>query len=298
MLMAAAALEVHNEKKKRFFLFFFFTGVMLHDMVVTSTNGGYAALWSTPPTALATLMTFMLFPHFPYLPGLAQVGKIVYFFLEEVAQDTHPIPIVTDVRNHRLFAEIFSVFLCSLAVVYVLKDRARASASLEENIKHRRDFLTSITHELRTPISGAIGNIELLKDDHSQAHRKSSLMNNALVCSRSALNLMDRLLDWSKTASSNLNSEWFSLNKLCRDVEAIMGQQMLAKGLVFEVETADGMLYGDESKILQLLTNLMWNAAKYTPKDGSVRLRIQKKEGQVLFEVLGKKKNSDLIDVL
>ena len=49
----------------------------VQDMLITRSNGGFAALWSTDPTALTVVLTLMVFPHVPYLPMVLQVTKVV-----------------------------------------------------------------------------------------------------------------------------------------------------------------------------------------------------------------------------
>jgi signal transduction histidine kinase len=137
-------------------------------------------------------------------------------------------------------------------------------------------FLANISHELRTPMNGIIGATELVLDTEL-----SGLQRDLLETSRnsaiSLLYLLNDVLDFSKidTHSIQLASVSFDLPKLLTETAEAFERQAAQKGLSLACEVAPEIpqdLYGDPTRVRQILVNLLGNAVKFTPA-GHVRVR-------------------------
>lgn len=147
----------------------------------------------------------------------------------------------------------------------------------ENSIKAR--FLANMSHELRTPLNAIIGYSEILLED-AQIEECTTMTPDLTKVRDSAvflLTLINNILDYSKleTGSSALHLERFPISDLLTTVTTIIGPIMEENGNTFKIENSmrDELFYSDQSKIRQILVNLLNNAAKFTTH-GSIQLSI------------------------
>ena len=163
---------------------------------------------------------------------------------------------------------------------YILKLRNQVNLALEEArraSKAKSDFLSNMSHEMRTPLNGVIGASDLListRLDDEQKDLVSTLKKSAQLL----LKLIDNILDLSKIESGKLVSEMadFDLHKLVNSTLEMFLPQVEKKHLSLSVRFTPEtcfMLQGDPLHLQQILINLIGNAIKFTSK-GSVELRI------------------------
>lgn len=153
-------------------------------------------------------------------------------------------------------------------------------------------FLATISHEVRTPMNGVLGMLELLlKTPLSEKQR--GFADNALRSGKSLLGLINDILDFSKIESSKLKLERapFDIKGTIADVIDIVAEDAKKKNLelVTEIPQFTYQLIGDQQRLRQILINLVGNAVKFTEK-GSIIVRVTKtaeyKTGvQLKFEI-------------
>jgi len=162
---------------------------------------------------------------------------------------------------------------------------------LNEELTHTRDealaasrakstFLANMSHELRTPLNAIIGFAEMLVEDaeHLGARHMVADLGKIRMSGTHLLELISTILDLSKVETGRMELEIlaFSLVGLVERV-ATMLTPMVAKNrnmLAHTVAPGVDLMIGDETKIQQILFNLLSNAAKFT-RDGVVRLDAQ-----------------------
>jgi signal transduction histidine kinase/ActR/RegA family two-component response regulator len=153
---------------------------------------------------------------------------------------------------------------------------ARAKAMAASQAK--TEFLATMSHEIRTPLNGILGFANLLGATEtlsSAGRRKLDLIAQA---GRSLVTIVDDVLDFSKIEAGQIPLEIAPASPaaLLRDAAAIIAPEAEAKGLILTVEGADdgGALYDlDESRLRQVLLNLLNNAVKFTPS-GEITARL------------------------
>lgn len=181
--------------------------------------------------------------------------------------------------------------------LYILKLRGQLNDALEKAqaaSRAKSDFLSNMSHEMRTPLNGVIGASDLListRMDDEQKNLVSTLKHSAQLL----LKLVDNILDLSKIESGKLVSEKvdFDLHKLVNSTLEMFLPQVEKKGVGLSVRFTPEtcfMLQGDPLHLQQVIINLIGNAIKFTSK-GSVELRIstqQQDEHRALlrFEVI------------
>ena len=153
-------------------------------------------------------------------------------------------------------------------------------------------FLATISHEVRTPMNGVLGMLELLKKT-PLSDKQHSFTENAYRSGRSLLTLINDILDFSKIESNKLKLEHvpFNIKDTIDDVLRIVAEDAKRKhlNLITEIPDINPLLVGDEQRLRQILINLIGNAVKFTEK-GNVIVRLTKtaeyKTGlQMKFEI-------------
>jgi signal transduction histidine kinase len=172
----------------------------------------------------------------------------------------------------------------------VMADRLSESLRLLEADRDRlREFVADVSHELRTPIAALRTFTELQREDEvDEAQRQEFLERSTQQISR---------LEWMSTNLldlSRIDAGIFPLDVRPGDVrepvravvEAHAEQaDRLGISLVFEVPSEPVMLRFDRERIVQLLSNLVGNALKFTPRGGEVVVDVAARDEEALIEV-------------
>jgi PAS domain S-box-containing protein len=150
-----------------------------------------------------------------------------------------------------------------------------AKEAAEQANRAKDEFLANISHEVRTPLNGVMGMLQLIK---ASAVSEEQLVNVdiAIQSSRNLLRVLNDVLDFSKIEAGKLElyDEPFDLAGLMRQCVSLFRLQADEKGLTLESRidpSARECYLGDEGRIRQVLFNLLGNAIKFT-MSGSITL--------------------------
>ena len=157
-------------------------------------------------------------------------------------------------------------------------DREQAERHLQEANRIKSEFLANISHEVRTPLNSIIGYTEIIKDgSRDESTRKYSEI--ILRASEDLLTMFQEILDAARLDAGKmvLRHNAFALHALLDSIENTASLLTRPKKLAFSIEKDPAIpdfLVGDETRLRQVLTNLVINAIKFTGK-GGVSLRIE-----------------------
>ena len=145
--------------------------------------------------------------------------------------------------------------------------------------RHRIDFLSAMSHDIRTPMAGVIGMLKLALRDPAVRGRTADYLRIGLRSGESLLVILNDILDYSKIDAGKLTLETttFDLDRLTADAVAILRGQAEAKGLALRTAFEEGLprfVEGDPTRIRQILVNLLGNAIKFT-EHGEVLLTVR-----------------------
>jgi signal transduction histidine kinase/ActR/RegA family two-component response regulator len=145
----------------------------------------------------------------------------------------------------------------------------------------KAQFLSTITHELRTPLYAVTGLTHLLLEENPMSHQKEHL-NSLKFSGEYLLSLINNILDLNKLEANKVEIEktTFSLKKRINDVLVALKKSAddRKNNLHFEFdESIPSSLVGDPLKLSQILINLIGNSVKFT-QNGDVSVRVKKLE--------------------
>jgi signal transduction histidine kinase len=172
----------------------------------------------------------------------------------------------------------------------VMADRLSESVRMLQADRDRlREFVADVSHELRTPIAALRTFTELQRDGAvDDAQRAEFLVRSTEQISRLEW-LSTNLLDLSRIDSGifPLDMRWGDLRDPVRSVVEAHSEMAEQRGvsLVSEVPVSPVMVRFDRERILQLLTNLVGNALKFTPSGGEVVVQLADREEDAVLEV-------------
>ncbi|MEN2413147.1 two-component regulator propeller domain-containing protein [Flavobacterium mesophilum] len=181
-------------------------------------------------------------------------------------------------------------------LIWIMKSKTRLKQKLEleyletqrieENNKLKLDFFTNISHEFRTPLTLILGPLQQILADYNGTNE---MYKKLLVIEGSAnhlLSLINRLMDFRKLENHQVSLESANGNIVKFTKEIFLSFIEYAKDggydYTFETENEEILVYFDRYKLERVFYNLISNAFRYTPKGGSINVKINQ-DSQNLF---------------
>jgi signal transduction histidine kinase len=145
---------------------------------------------------------------------------------------------------------------------------AEQNAQLDRARRHQGEFLSTVSHELRSPVNSVLGFMELLEEREKGLHEKSRAdIARVKTSATRLLTLINDLLDLSKAEAGRIEIEVapFDLVPVVRDVVEAARALIVRKDVSVRAQIPDQLIVeSDEFRVRQILTNLCSNAAKFT----------------------------------
>ncbi len=179
--------------------------------------------------------------------------------------------------------------------VLVLSDRTlehRANVNLAQALEianqtsqNKSFFLSSVSHDIRTPMNAIMGFAALLEKNAGSPERVRQYTGKIISSGQHLISLINDVLDMNKIESGkiSLNISQFNMAELLDDLNSIIAPQAAAKEQSFQIQTHGKIpeyLFGDRLRLEQILLNLLSNAVKYTQEGGAMELTVQPSEQQ------------------
>jgi signal transduction histidine kinase/HPt (histidine-containing phosphotransfer) domain-containing protein len=161
----------------------------------------------------------------------------------------------------------------------VVNERTRAISAAESASRAKSNFLANMSHEIRTPLNGVTGMLELLSST-TLDEQQQRYVHGAQSSADCLMSLINGILDFSKIEQGMLELDPvdFNLHQLIHDVADIMAPAARKSGLEIVCELSPDLprwVSADNSRLRQILLNLVSNAVKFTEK-GRVSIEAQK----------------------
>ena len=142
--------------------------------------------------------------------------------------------------------------------------------SIERSSRTKGDFLSNMSHEIRSPMNAIIGFSETILNDNGEYDAQKTLndINHIKSSSKTLLDIINNILDLSKieTMSETLEYKQYAIKELIIDWTDIVKTRLEGKKIKFNlsVNNVPSKFYGDATKIFQIVLNLLTNSVKYT----------------------------------
>ena len=150
----------------------------------------------------------------------------------------------------------------------------------------KANLLSSMSHDIRTPMNAVIGMTSLAMANLDEKERVKDCLQKISSSSKYLLSLINDILDMSKIERSKimLNRMQISMPEMLKELSAMMEPQAEVNGLAFSMEAREirhQNFYGDKLRINQILINILSNAIKFTPKGGRVEFLAEETDRAV-----------------
>ena len=219
-----------------------------------------------------------------YTPVTATAGWTLLGFVP--AEDLH-----VDNENWLLIgvvsAGLLILFLCDLFFMIHINKKLKVTAREAEHAnKAKTDFLSTMSHDIRTPMNAIIGLTTLAEKDLGDVESTKESLRKISLASNHLLTLINDILDISKVESGKLklSPQSFSIAETVENLVNISQPMIKEKKIIFSFHI-DKMekeyLYTDQLRLNQIYINILSNAIKYTEPGGRVSVDMSEEESSI-----------------
>lgn len=178
---------------------------------------------------------------------------------------------------------VFTIFQLLQSITEHIREnehlQMRLMAAEQSNLV-KASFLSSVSHEMRSPMNAIIGLDALALKEPELPGTVRDKLEKIDASAKYLLGLIENILDMNdmESGSASLREEPFSIGETLDTVNAIIGSQCVFKGLKYECHAEDVInmrCVGDTLRLRQALFNILENAVKFTPAHGKVTFRAE-----------------------
>ncbi len=213
-------------------------------------------------------------------------------FVELHRKTEHINQLYADLQRHAaaLEQEIADRKLAEKERAEMLVRAQAAQAEAEEANRLKDEFLATVSHELRSPLTAMLGWVTLIRGERLDKESKERALETVERNARTQKKLVDDLLDVSSIITGNfsLDNEPTDLFYVVESAVESVRPEAEAKGvrLQKDLDPAVHMFELDPNRFQQVIWNLVQNAVKFTPAEGAVEVRLRYVNGQAEIEVI------------
>jgi len=205
------------------------------------------------------------------------------------------------VRQNRLIVVSIFVFIIVLIFFSILLKKSNkkletanaakidALEKLNYEVDVKDTFFSIISHDLRAPCSIVLGLTRLLnqKANTLSKEKLAEYSSNVHEAAQRLFTLLENLLEWSRLQMEGEEPDMktISIVELVQETVDILGQKALEKGIVIETKIQETSTYADADMVKTVIRNLINNAIKFTPKDGTITISTSSQDGRLRVSI-------------
>jgi PAS domain S-box-containing protein len=155
---------------------------------------------------------------------------------------------------------------------------------------HKEKVIATLSHDLRSPLTGIIGLAELLKENFESFENNAvkEMLDLLYKSSTDELNMLDSLVEWAriKYAAEAFSPENIKLTQYVKKVFETFNENAVAKDLHLCNEIEEYLnVFADGKMLLSILQNIVSNSIKHTPVGGTITISAKRKEDKIIIEI-------------
>ena len=167
---------------------------------------------------------------------------------------------------------------------------SKLNEELIQTISTRDKFFSIISHDLRSPLGGLMGILDILNSSYEDLNEteKKEIISDAALVSKTTYTLMENLLEWSriKTGTISYYPEKLKIHQSIENIASLYSQNFKNKEIIFSNDTDSKLLvHADRSMTETILRNLISNAIKFTNHGGSIRITSEVEDNMLIIGV-------------
>lgn len=252
----------------------------------------YIALCRNPDVTDEQIAAFANDSIKPVIDKLLELDRTVLDESSESVDDLYATVTAVGAQTIAVASALMAAVILSLAVyLTILRRNRKQKAQLQEDVRHalalaqtanaaKSQFLSNMSHDIRTPMNAIIGMTALAASHTDQPERVRDCLEKISISSSHLLSLINEILDMSRIEKGKLEllEEPFHLETMLDNIYSIIKPTameknhditFIRKGVIHE------SLIGDANRVKQVLLNLITNAVKYTPDNGIIRVTTE-----------------------
>lgn len=179
-------------------------------------------------------------------------------------------------RDQRLLTSLADHAAVAVRNARLFSREQSSRAEAEKANRAKDDFLARLSHELRTPLSAVVGWARVLRTGHIEGERVDRALESIVRNAQLLTVLIDDLRDVSRIAAGTLHVEQrpLDLSRIVRDtIETVRGAAD-AKTIGLTSALDPLTVFGDPTRLMQVVANLLNNAVEFTPAGGTVHVEL------------------------
>ena len=191
----------------------------------------------------------------------------------------------------------------NMLIYAVDRNWARFKAAQEEVARHKSEFVSIVSHELRSPLTTVIGYSEFLEEELEGplTAGQRAYVDEIQRGGRRLRRLVDDLLDFSLTDGRTIRVEHQEADLAAKVRTAVAGMQPQAQTarIALKAEVPEGPLRAwlDADRFEQVVMNLVGNAIKFTPAEGRITVKLAAEHGELMLQVCDTGQGIDAADL-
>lgn len=218
-----------------------------------------------------------------------KLGEMESISLIEKKQQENEL-LQNDLSNQRKYLTIIVILFLVIVIIVIVRylENKKTNRKLSELNKIKDQFFSIIAHDLRGPYNALLGTVELLQtrfDELSDNEKQELilLISNSL---KNSYELTENLLIWAETQKNSLLflPKEIKLNDTLRNNIDLVKNNSLNKLIDISYDCPEELsIFADEQMLNTIIRNLLFNAVKFTPKGGWIKVTAQKCENSIMI---------------
>lgn len=157
----------------------------------------------------------------------------------------------------------------------------------QENSKAKSEFITNMSHEIKTPLNIIMGFSELLSEKEIDRDKQIKYLQHINSSGKHLLNITNEIIDLSKLESGNYSLDYEKINSKELIINLINAMKLISDNKKIEINTnlTDAKILADKKKFTQIIFNLMSNAIKFTEEGGKIEIKSEVKDKNIIISI-------------